>query len=221
MGKALVIKELRETAWIGGIVAAVLAYFTIAATGYDILFMQPLPMHGYIPFVNDMLFNSGTYYFVAVAGALALGFRQSAWESIRGTYVFLLHRPISREKLFGIKLAVGLGLHLAVTGLVILGYALWAATPGTHASPFYWSMTSWEWLGWLAVSQFYLGAFLCGIREARWFGTRLFPLAAAVVVILFVTQVGIAWWMQVLLIVVADALYVAAILYVVRNRDYS
>ena len=37
-------------------------------------------------------------FFGLVSGffALALGFRQSAWESARGTYLFLLHRPLAR-----------------------------------------------------------------------------------------------------------------------------
>ena len=219
MWKALALKELRETAWIGGIAAAVLAYYVIYATGYDLLFMQPSPNRGYIPFFFDQLFI-GPYFFVAVACALALGFRQSAWESIRGTYVFLIHRPISREGLFGIKLAVGLGLHLAVTGLAILAFALWAAVPGTHASPFYWSMTSWEWMVWLSMSVLYFAAFLSGIRDARWYGTRLFPLLAAVPVVMVVDALPVYWVYRVALVVATNVLYVAAIFHVVRNRDY-
>ena len=40
-------------------------------------------------------------------------------------------------------------------------------------------MTAWAWQLWLCMPLVYLGAFLSGIRPARWFGTRLMPLVAA------------------------------------------
>ena len=39
------------------------------------------------------------------------------------------------------KLASGLAVLLVITGAMIQIYAMWAATPGTHPSPFFWSMT--------------------------------------------------------------------------------
>jgi hypothetical protein len=59
---------------------------------------------------------------------------------------------------------------------MILAYALWAATPGTHASPFYWSMTKPAWQVWFALPAVYMAAFVCGVRPARWYGSRLLPL---------------------------------------------
>ena len=111
--------------------------------------------------------------------AIALGLKQSAWEVGEGTYYFLLHRPATRRFIFGTKLAVGAGFVLIVGGLLVLLYAMWAATPGNVATPFYWSMTGPRWQLWLCMPLLYLGAFLSGIRPARWFGTRLMPLVAA------------------------------------------
>jgi hypothetical protein len=220
MWKALALKELRETFWIAGIAAIVLAYYLIYHTGYDILSMQASPIGGMVPFHNDWFLNGGRFAMVAVILALAIGFRQSAWESVRGTYLFLVYRPISREQLFAVKLGVGLGLHLAVTGAAILFYAFWAALPGTHASPFFWSMTDNEWMLWISTSALYFGAFLCGIREARWYGTRLFPLAAVAVVAIMANELPLPWLARLALILVVDVLYVAVIFHVVRNRDY-
>ena len=50
--------------------------------------------------------------------------------------------------------------------------------PGKHASPFFWWMTATAWEAWGVIAIVYLAAFLAGIRPARWFGTRLLPLAA-------------------------------------------
>jgi hypothetical protein len=219
MTKSLALKELRETAWIGGIAAAIFAYFFVYETGYDILFMQPTYRGNGIPFISDSFVNGMTFYLVAGTCAAALGFRQSVWESFRGTYLFLLHRPISQTRLIGVKLAVGVGIYLAVTGLATLAYALWAATPGTHPSPFYWSMTTNEWTVWLSLSVLYFGAFLSGIREARWYATRLLPLLGA----LLLTALSVApfgWWFRAASVVVMNSLFVAAILYVARTRDY-
>jgi hypothetical protein len=98
-------------------------------------------------------------------------------------------------------------------------YALWAASPGTHASPFAWSMTLPAWTAWLAISAVYLGAFLSGIRPANWLGTRLAPLAAALglAVLCSALPVAFAWPLLILL----DALLIVLILYVARQRDFA
>ncbi len=85
------------------------------------------------------------YAALAPTRALRLGWRQSGWEGMRGTYLFLLHRPASRAAMVGTKIAIGLALLLLLTAWPILIYALWASTPGRHASPFAWSMTLPAW----------------------------------------------------------------------------
>src|SRR5437867_2133155 len=63
----------------------------------------------------------------------------------------------------------------------VLFLAWWAVTPGHHPSPFLWSMTDQTFRLILATPLLYLGAFLSGLRPARWWGTRLLPLACAYV----------------------------------------
>ena len=109
---------------------------------------------------------------------MALGLRQTVVESRRGTWLFLLHRPASLWRVLAAKLAVGGGLYLVCGAVAILSYAAWAAMPGKHASPFLWWMTARAWKAWGVIAIVYLAAFLAGIRPARWFGTRLLPLAA-------------------------------------------
>ena len=138
---------------------------------------------------------------------------------MRGTSVFLLWRPIARGRIFALKMTVGLALLLGTSGLAILVYAAWAADAGTHASPFYWSMTIDTAVMWLAMTAVYLGAFAAGLRPGRLFGSRPLPLIAAVVP-LAVASVELSVLLRIVLILVVDGLGVASIYYVVRSRDY-
>jgi hypothetical protein len=114
----------------------------------------------------------------------------------------------------------GLGLYLVTAAPPILLYAGWAATPGTHASPFQWSMTLGAWQIWLAITGLYLAAFLVGIRPARWFGSRLLPLVSVGVLVLFLCM--LPWWLWSMVSALAlDACLVGTILFVAHSRDYS
>ena len=161
MSKALVIKELRETAWIVILAAGAFAYSILRLVGYHPL-MGSSDRVMNIPFVDGHFLSD--FEEIAAVFAIVLALRQSAWESLRGTSVFLLWRPVSRDRILAVKMTVGLALLLGTSGLAFLAYALWAARPGTHASPFYWSMTIDSAVMWLAMTPIYLGSFLSGIR---------------------------------------------------------
>src|SRR3990172_1383109 len=137
MNRAMFVKELRETAWI--VLLAAAAYAWAVSSLVHLLSPPGTEPKETIPFV-DGEFRQG---FLLFSGALviALGLRQSLGETVRGTWPFLFHRPASRRRLVGVKLATGAGLYLVVSMLPIVVYASWAATPGTHAGPFEWSMT--------------------------------------------------------------------------------
>src|SRR5437762_12013141 len=118
--KALALKELREVA---GIAAAALAGYLalvvslMGAKVFDWVPEMPLGTHE-VPFTGWEF--KAFFLVISVAFALALGFRQSAWESGRGTFLFLLHRPMSRGAIFGTKLAVGAGVLLLGASLPIV-----------------------------------------------------------------------------------------------------
>jgi hypothetical protein len=156
-----------------------------------------------------------------VAGllALALGLRQSLGDFFGDAYLFLLHRPVSRTQVFGAKLVVGLGLYGICTALPLLLYAWWASLPGTHASPFEWSMTASIWLAWFAIGTVYLGAFLTGVRPGQWFGTRLMPLAATIGLALMITLLPIG--VAVVVLLLTDAVLIHSILFVCETRDFA
>lgn len=219
MWKALVWKELRETSGIAA--AGVVAYlwFATSAMGIQLLPFSLFTRPRQIPFLDDTILVA--WGMISAALAVGLAARQSVGESWGGTFHFLLHRPLAREYLLGLKMLVGSGVTLLLGALALGAYAWWAATPGTHASPFEWTMTYPYWHAWISMPLLYLGAFLSGIRPAHWFGTRLLPLAAAAAVAALI-QV-LPYWSLVGLPAVAltCAVLVGSSLHVARTRDYS
>jgi hypothetical protein len=219
MTGALVYKEFRETLGIATLGLIALLAVTAAQVG-----LNPVPgmfglgsRTGSIPFVSS---SFGTWFWLAAAGlAIALGFRQSIGDFWNDAQLFLLHRPVSRARIYATKLAVGLAVYLACALVALLGYALWAATPGTHASPFEWSMTAPSWATLLTMTTVYLGAFLAGIRPAAWFGTRLSPLVAALVLAWLISFCWLA--VAVVLVLAVNVWLMGAILTVVESRNFS
>ncbi len=218
MLKAMLYKELRETAWIALLSLLVHAYFVLA-----LMNIVRYVGSNRVPFATDDFL--GSFSVVAAALAAVLGFRQTLTESVRGTWFFLLHRPTARWKLLAVKLLTGAGLYLAASAVPVLAYAGWAATPGKHASPFDWSMTLACWQAWFAMATVYLAAFLSGLRPGRWFGTRLAPLAGVgllVGLLVVLVQMAPGWWpFATVVILLIDAWLVGTILFVARTRDYS
>jgi hypothetical protein len=216
MLKALVWKESRELMPLVAlaVVAELLFYFP---TGMFITTYSDYSSQ--IPFVSSKLQN-----WLLIVGAVvgvALGFWQTTGELQRGTFLFLLHRPIDRAIVFAIKLLLGVAVTLLVAGVPILGYAIWAATPGTHASPFFWSMTAATWFMWFRLPVFYLGAFLSGLRPGRWSGSRALPLAATP--LLFLLMYATFPWplLAVIVTLAIEAAYLYAIFFIAATRDYS
>ena len=86
------------------------------------------------------------------------------------------------------KLIAGLGLLLVSTGVPFVLYLIWACVGGIHSSPFEWQMAAPTFIGWASSAAVFLTAFLIGIREARWYGSRLWPAAPVVVLYLYFGQ---------------------------------
>lgn len=217
MLKALVVKELRESIGLIAVAGLASVYVLADLTGVRLLPWQRASFDETFPFVSDSL----SFYLCLVAGGLAvlLGLKQTAWELWQGTFFFLFHRPMSRRRVIGTKLVVGGGVLLLLSGALISVYALWAATPGTHASPFFWSMTVSAWQLWWSLLLVYLGAFLSGIRPGKWFGSRLAPLVASVALVAVAASVP-WWWLSAVIVLTGSAIGISSIFYYVAARDY-
>lgn len=219
---ALVRKELHELAGIAAVALALYLAEVVNLLGGRLFDWVPAMPRGTgeVPFTGEEFLQFFTL--VSVLFALALGFRQSAWESGRGTYLFLLHRPVPRTAVFAIKLATGAGLLLACSALPIVLYGLWCSVPGHVPAPFEWSMTAPAWQMTLLMPVLYFGAFLSGLRPARWFGTRLFPLAACGLAVVTLLAAVPRWWpVGFLCTALLCALLTANVVFVARKRDFS
>ena len=111
---------------------------------------------------------------------LALGMLQIFQDSRKGRWQFVSHRPMSRTRLLGCKIATGITLYLTAALIPWLITVRWVSTPGHVPGPFAWDMTepSLAYLLWGLI--WYAAGLLVAARKARWFGSRLIPLGGAI-----------------------------------------
>lgn len=218
MTSVMIYKELRETAGIAAIAMVAMLLLLTGQMGVSLLPMFSQAVRP-IPFLNDDLYRS--FVLLATAFTIAVGFRQTAWELWQGTFLFLLHRPVTRQRMIVTKLAIGLSVYLICTAVPLLLYAAWAATPGMHPSPFYWSMTYDIWQLWIAMSVVYLGALASGLLPGRWLGRRLLPLATAGAAAAAIANLPWWWFTGFPLLIVAYVVFVGTILHIAQQRDYA
>jgi len=223
---AIVRKELRETRLFAALaIGLYLVYLSALTAKWSPLvtaFLNWVPWTSEeaadVPFVQDNF--ASILCFIGAALAIALGFRQSAWEPSQGTALYLLHLPLGRRTIFVTKLLTGIGLLLLCMLFPILIYGTWAAIPGTHPGPFEWSMAGHAIHAWLVMPLVYLGAFASGIRPGRWYGSRLLPLAAAAFCSLMLAFLPHWWLIAFPLLLLVAAVLVSDILWETSTRDF-
>ena len=181
MWKALLFKEICECGLYAGLALLAQIHFLGAGMGLPLIPFLNSGRGNQIPFVEYGGQREIAFTTIAIIAAIVLGLHQTLWESWRQTTLFLFHRPMPRSQIFIGKLVAGSLLLLGITALPLLVYSLWAATPGTHASPFFWGMTETWWRSLAVTLICYLGSFLTGLRPARWLGSRAWPLIAVLV----------------------------------------
>lgn len=216
MWRAMIYKELRELFGIAALATAALCLFSASEMRMS---FRPLFTESHaVPFLGSSFY----YYYAIIAFVFTvlIGFKQTAWELWQETFLYLFHLPSRRVDVVLAKLGIGLAVYLVCSAIPILIVAVWAATPGTHPSPFDWSMTLPMWRLWLSLTLIYLGTFASGMIEGKWFGIRLMPLATAALATLTVYFVPFLW-ISTPLFALTAALYVIVILHVARTRDYS
>lgn len=128
-----IIKELRESAGIVALAVLALVFIDVESTGGAFSQYLSTPfwqgntgLRFGIPFVSSQTTN--WISFVAAGLAVALGLKQTTRELSQGTYYFLLQRPLPRNRIFCVKLAVGTALVwglLAGWGFSVVGEIFW------------------------------------------------------------------------------------------------
>jgi hypothetical protein len=139
-----------------------------------LVFLIDKPMEP-IPGAKDAYF----FCLTAVAFGMALGFVQVFFEAHGDKRSVLLHRPLTPSRIFVAKALAGMTLYVLALGIPFLSLERWYATPGNIATPYHWR-TSLPWLAdILSGLVYYFAGMLLAQREARWYGGRGLPLAAA------------------------------------------
>jgi hypothetical protein len=153
---------------------------------------------------REPMFGSGggmLLFLIAAGFGAALGFLQFFFESRGDPRSILLHRPLSRSRIFAGKVLAGAGLYLLAQGVPFVAVEVWMATPGHMAAPYDWR-TGLPWLAdILAGLVYYFAGALTAQRQARWYGGRGLGLAAAFLGTLLVWTVPEFW--QALLVILA------------------
>lgn len=165
--RAIIWKELREnTKW----AALMLVGMLIAVTVVLIAEFERYIRDG--AFASVLLAMA----FGSCAAALILGFLQTAFDTRRDQWAFLMHRGVSASRVFLGKTVTGIGLYLVAMLPSLALAAVWCSWRGVERYPFDWRMLVPSLAVILASVGLYFGAMLVALRQARWYGSRLLPL---------------------------------------------
>jgi len=201
--KAIIWKELRENvkwAALGG--GAIMLAMIYALHGQGQLGRAPQTI------LTEKFLMVTTFGFAVLAAAL--GFLQTFGESRRDHWAFLLHRPISRTRIFFGKVIAGLLLYIIATGGPLLLAATWASGPGQFAAPFDWGITQAGVADLLAGAVHYFAALLTALRQARWYVSKALSFGVAIVVSLIVSHTPQLWHALLTIALTALILLIAA-----------
>jgi hypothetical protein len=147
---------------------------------------------------------------IAAVFGTVLGFLQVIFESGGDKRSLLLHRPMSRSRIFLGKAAAGVGLYLLAMGVPFACYVVWVATPGHLAEPFRWPMVLPGLADILTGVAYYFMGMLIAQREARWYASRGLPLVTALLCSFFVWMLPEFWHAVLAIVILGAPLAVAA-----------
>jgi ABC-type transport system involved in multi-copper enzyme maturation permease subunit len=195
--KALIQKDLRENLkapLIGLVIFSLLlfqAYMVSSATVKNMLNSIQPDLNYIQPLLSENLLAEAAY-FCAIFGA-ALGWLQARNEAHRDLWAFLIHRPVTRTEIFQGKAIAGLCLYVFGAGLPLAVFIAVVRWPGHIAAPFEWAMVLPLVSVFLTGAAWYFAGLLTGLRQARWYASRGFGLALAMVSSLCVFNLNEFW----------------------------
>lgn len=188
--KSLIFKELRSSAFVVSCGAIVFALWWLWMT-------ESLPtLSGYSYYSGECILaktDDATWY-ALLTGAFGiwLGMSMARRDSRGKLWQFSLFRPISRRTYFVTKLIVGALLSAIVPLVPLIAYFIWLRQPGVLLGPFDWSFVIPTGEIWIWSPVMFLAAFLAGLRDARWWWSRCWPIASVVGACFFVWFLPIA-----------------------------
>ena len=176
-------------------------------------------LQGYQLFNRTVLTFPGIWLFmVSIALGLVLGARQFWMAHFTKTWGFELHRSVNRITILAAKLfATVLGFCLSI-GLVWTIFYYYASQPGLFVIP---PSTRTFIEGWIFIALgfvAYLAAALVGLSSMRWYTTKIFGIAFALVVFLTTIHWNLSWIFTAL--VVGTVILLPQIIYTFSDREF-
>jgi hypothetical protein len=127
------------------------------------------------------LMDMGRLLYASIVAAIfgaVLGFLQGFPEAQGDKRALLLHRPLTRSRIFLAKVLAGIGLYLLALLVPFAWVVALSARPGHLAEPFRWQMVL-PWLAdLLAGLVYYFGGMLAAQTDGRWYGSRCLGLVS-------------------------------------------
>ena len=202
--KALIRKEFRENVKLAalGLVIQIL-FLLLQYRNYELYrrdVAQPLA---------DLNFLQSMAWFCAVFAAV-LGWLQIHNERRPELWAFLIHRPITRNRIFLSKAIAGLGLYALAAGLPLVGFIVWARLPGRVLAPFELRMLRPMATILVAGAVPYFAGMLTALRQARWYASRALGLGLAILVIILLQEAR-EFWQAFALLCLAAAMLITAV----------
>ncbi len=208
--KAMIWKELRQNLkWAGlGLLAMAVgvAYLLWEHRGGSGYYSTGSYARPGTPLLDDDF--QGVTASIAAAVAIMIALAQVLGEKRLDQWAFLTHRPVSRTQLFLYKIVAGLMLYALAVGLPFAAAVAWVAT--RVPAPFSAGMTLPGLTDLLGGVAFYFGGLLIGLREARWYGSRIVVAALAVLASIATFVVPDFGWAILIIVIAVAVLAVAA-----------
>ncbi|MBN1346168.1 MAG: hypothetical protein JXQ73_26000 [Phycisphaerae bacterium] len=200
--RAIIWKEIRENLKWG-------VLLMLAVSVGMTLVLYPMSRSGWNGSLLAGNFQKITTYGAAI-GAGLLGLLQTVPELLQHQWAFLIHRPLTRKRLFFGKVVAGLALYAGAMLLPFLVAVIWVATPGHIAVPFHWQMLLPTFADVMGGVGFYFAGLLTGIRQARWYGSRVLPFGLPILCEAYVVMATEFWQAMVAAVLCASVLALAA-----------
>ncbi|MBC7820749.1 MAG: hypothetical protein IAG10_28015 [Planctomycetaceae bacterium] len=171
----LIQKELRSAAWVVGLGLFAYVWLLAEMSGYSQIIGRWNQSH------QRLALGVIWFGFVTAGFAGLLGLVMASDDSLRGTWQFVLFRPISRRRYIVTKLLTGAVLVVLTPLVPVTLFLEWEYGSGRLGVP--WDVTAWqipaEAIGWSV--PIFLSGFLSSIRVASWWWSRLWPLVTTCV----------------------------------------
>ena len=182
--KALIQKDLRENLKVALIALVVFSLLVLLAYEIGSSALTALLAGGRAAQVNalqpllspDLLPEAA--FLCPIFGA-ALGWLQSRNEAHRDLWAFLIHRPVTRAEIFLGKTIAGLCLYALGVGLPFAILVALVRIPGHVAAPFEWAIVLPLFSLFLTGVAWYFAGLLTGLRQARWYASRVLGIGLA------------------------------------------